>query len=400
MNLQEHTRIITKHAALIQENKAKAYAHDFAKSKKAISSALKNLNAQLHSGHKHDKKALAGARTFGNGVIKKAENGGLNKCQSYKHKSCPTKRLEQEAKSKKDAAAKGMANIGNGKICGHIAHHTLGDMDIDKATPAYGTSLRNAWDKTRAKYVAAHKRHAAAVKAYNSAKSAYDKAMSALGTAISIEASNAHSQCKAAHSEYTALHRDVESNVKSRKQVWISSLVVGCYMDNLTSNSAAKACADRKRRSGTNHWNIKAGKLSACKSKATLSSVFGPTHWKPSTKTCHHKHWHAKAEKKKAGPSGPSKTITSNGTAKRPHCSWNRWCKWTAATKENCAQGLCKASGYKNGKFVKASNDMCKKSFVRGQAHFYCVKKNLKGMGKVVKGGHSNDAQITAKCSN
>lgn len=297
LSLQEHTRVIAKHAALLQttDNQAKkAYGHDFQKNKKAIGMALKKLNQQLFAGHKHDKKVLGHARTFGNNVIKKAEHSAKTKCHSYKHKACPTKRVELEAKAKKDAASKIMTNIGNGQICGHIARTTFGDMDIEKATPAFGTGLRSSWNKIRAKYIAAGHRHSSAVKNFKSAKGLHDKAMAAVGTAIRIEASNAHSQCRAAHSEYNALRRDVMSNVHSRKQVWISSLVVGCYMDHLTSTHSAKACADRKRRSGTSHFNIHAGALGACPSKASLSAKFGPSGWKPSKKTCHHAHWHAK----------------------------------------------------------------------------------------------------------
>merc|ERR1711988_1296165 len=291
--LKEHTRIITKHAALIQQSRAKAYAHDFKESKRAIAAALGQLNVQLRAGHHHDKKALSGARTLGNRAIHKAVSSGNHKCNSYKHKSCPTKRAELEAKAKKDAAARAMSNIGHGKVCSHIASTTFGDMDIDKATPAYGTGLRNSWDKTRARYVTAHKHHSVATKAYNTAKGIYDKAMASLSTAIRIEASNAHAACHSAHREYNALVKDVQSNVHSRKQVWIATLVVGCYMKHLTSNSAAKACSDRKSRSSTAHWNIHAGKLSACSAKATLAAKFGPTGWKPSTKACHHSHWNA-----------------------------------------------------------------------------------------------------------
>merc|ERR1712216_201136 len=77
--LQEHTAIIAKHAAMIQSGRAKAYAHNFKNSKKAIKSALNSLTAQLHAGHKHDKHALSGARNFGNGVIGKAELSGKKK---------------------------------------------------------------------------------------------------------------------------------------------------------------------------------------------------------------------------------------------------------------------------------------------------------------------------------
>merc|ERR1711959_124747 len=242
--LQEHTAIIAKHAAMIQSGRAKAYAHNFKNSKKAIKSALNSLTAQLHAGHKHDKHALSGAR-----------------------------------------------NIGNGKICKSVPHHTLGEMDVDKSRPAYGTKLRNAWDRAKARYIAATKKHAAASKAYRKTKANYDRALASFRAALNIEASNAHRACVNAHREYNALAKDVQSNVNSRKQVWISSLVVTCYIDNLTSNAAAKRCADGKRRTSTARWNISSPRLSACKAKATLIKKFGPANWLPSSKTCHLKHW-------------------------------------------------------------------------------------------------------------
>merc|ERR1712093_790325 len=289
--LQEHTAIIAKHAAMIQSGRAKAYAHNFKNSKKAIKSALNSLTAQLHAGHKHDKHALSGARNFGNGVIGKAELSGKNKTAGYRQKACPAKRLELEAKARMNAEAQNMKNIGNGKICKHIKGHTMGAMDVDKATPAYGTKLRNAWDRARARYISATKKHAAAAKKYRSAKANYDRAMASFKAALNIEASNAHRACKNAHTEYNALVKDVQSNVNSRKQVWISSLVVMCYIDNLTSNASAKRCADKKRRTSTARWNIHTPRLAACKNKATLIKNFGPANWLPSSRTCHMKHW-------------------------------------------------------------------------------------------------------------
>merc|ERR1712159_275401 len=129
-------------------------------------------------------------------------------------------------------------------------------------------------------------------------KANYDRAMASFKAALNIEASNAHRACKNAHTEYNALARDVASNVNSRKQVWISSLVVMCYIDNLTSNAGAKRCADRKRRSSTARWNISAPRLSPCKNRATLVKQFGPSNWLPSSRTCHRVHWNKRVEKK------------------------------------------------------------------------------------------------------
>merc|ERR1712146_276483 len=94
----------------------------------------------------------------------------------------------------------------------------------------------------------------------------------------------------------------------------IATLVVSCYVDNLTSNASAKSCADRKRRASTSHWNLHPGKLGNCKSKASLTSTMGPAHWTPSTKTCHHKHWNA--GKKKPAPKKPAKRTCSPAEVK------------------------------------------------------------------------------------
>merc|ERR1711881_523430 len=161
------------------------------------------------------------------------------------------------------------------------------------------------------KYNAAKKAHAAALKKYN-------VAMAQFRTALNIEVSNAVRACKNAHHEYEALKKEVASNVNSRKNVFISTLVITCYVDNITSNHSAKVCADKKRRSSTTQWNINGHSLNRCHSKAHLTNSFGPSSWTPSTRTCHTTHWN-KGKKKAAGPSGPSKTITSNGSPSRPH---------------------------------------------------------------------------------
>merc|ERR1711908_133845 len=85
--LQEHSRIITKHAALLQENKAKAYRHNFNNSKKAIAAALKQLSSQLKAGHVHDQKAVAGEKKSLNLIIDKAAMAGNSKCNEYKNKA-------------------------------------------------------------------------------------------------------------------------------------------------------------------------------------------------------------------------------------------------------------------------------------------------------------------------
>jgi len=283
-----HTGRIAQHAELIMDGnaaeKAKAYAHNFKKSKAAINAALNGLTGQLNTGHKHDKAALSGAKARGNAALKKAESAGASKCKSYKAKSCPAKRTEENAKKKKDAAKKKMSGVEKRNICG--LRTTYGDMNVDKSVPAFGIELRNKWDKARSEYLKSKRGYDTAKRVHDAAVAAYNKAMAAFRTSLRIEAANALSQCKSAHKEYEALKKEVASNVAMRKQVWIATLVVKCYIDNVTSNSAAKKCADHKRKSSTSRWNISAGSLAACKSVPTLTSSYGPAGWKPTSKNC------------------------------------------------------------------------------------------------------------------
>merc|ERR1711977_260702 len=215
----------------------------------------------------------------------------------YKNKACPTKRIEGEAKAKMDAAHTRMRNIGKSKACDSLAHGTWGGMDVDKANPKFGTVVRNAWDKKRGEYDAAHTKWMAEKKVFETAQKAHTEAMAAFTTAVNLEASNAHNACKNAHKQYNDLKNEVFNNVKSRKHVYIASLIIHCYVDNLKSNSAAKSCADKKRKSDTSMWNISANNLAACVSKAALQERFGPLSWKPSSKSCELKHWNERAHK-------------------------------------------------------------------------------------------------------
>merc|ERR1712054_282548 len=52
--LQEHVKVVAHHAELLQDEKAKAYAHNFSESQAAIKAALKSLNDELKAGHNHD----------------------------------------------------------------------------------------------------------------------------------------------------------------------------------------------------------------------------------------------------------------------------------------------------------------------------------------------------------
>merc|ERR1711939_838049 len=295
MHLKFHVSRINKHAMLLQ--RAKAYGHDFSASSRAIKAALTSLLTQLNAGHKHDKAALSSAHTNSKAAISTTESNGKTKCVEYKNKACPTKRIEGEAKAKMDAAHTKMRNIGKGKACDSFKHGTWGGMDVDKSHPKFGTVVRTAWDTKRGQYVAAHAKWTAEKKVFETAQKAHTEAMAAFTTAVKIEASNANTACKNAHKQYNDLKNEVASNVKSRKHVYIASLIITCYVDNLKSNSGAKSCADKKRKSDTSQWNISPRNLDACVSSAVLQTRFGPLDWKPSSKSCELKHWNERAHK-------------------------------------------------------------------------------------------------------
>merc|ERR1712072_19327 len=177
-------------------------------------------------------------------------------------------------------AKKAMLKTGNAKVC--PLSTTMEDMDVDKNTPAFGVELRNKWDRVRAKYV----KHNAAVKAHEAAKSKVAAAYAAMKTAVKLEASNSHSRCKQAKAEYEVLKKDVFSNVKTRKSVATSVLVVKCYVNHITNNNAAHHCANRARRQSQAIWNIRAPAWKPCASPASLQSSFGPVNWHASYRNC------------------------------------------------------------------------------------------------------------------
>merc|ERR1711959_86645 len=291
-HLKFHVSRISKHAMLIQ--RAKAYGHNFSRSYEAIRAALASLMGQLNAGHKHDKDALAAAYRNSQAAIATTETNGKTKCVEYKNKACPTKRIEGEAKAKMDAAHTKMRNIGKGKICSSTGHGTWGSMDVDKSHPKFGTIVRNAWDKKRGEYAAAHTKYNNEKKLFDAAAKAHVEAMAAFTTAVKIEANNANTACRNAHTQYNNLVKEVMSNVKSRKHVYIASLVITCYIGDL---KVAKSCADKKRKSDTSQWNISASPLAACVSKGALEERFGPLSWKASAKSCELKHWNERAHK-------------------------------------------------------------------------------------------------------
>merc|ERR1712054_589773 len=283
-HMHYHINRIAKHAVLMQMDgkSAKAYSHNFDASKAAIKAALSALTSQLNTGHTHDKNALATGK-------------GQAKCQTFKNKACPTKREELEADAAKANAKKQMQAVGKGKVCSGLGS-TWGDMDVDKSTPKYGEELRNKWDKKRAEYEKAKKKYDDATAKHNAAVKKHNAAMAEFKTALDIEAKNGHDACKNSHTEYAVLKKEVASNVAARKQVFIATLVVTCYVDNLTDNAAAKTCADKKRGASTSAWNITPGTLPACATVSELTNLFGPANWLPTSSKCN-KAWHMSSGK-------------------------------------------------------------------------------------------------------
>merc|ERR1711959_207163 len=174
------------------------------------------------------------------------------------------------------------------------------DMNIKGAAPKFGGELRNKWDKARAAYLKDLAKYNAAVRAYNKAAREHSGAMAAFRATVKAEASNVHAACRNAHKAYEILKKDVASNVSTRKQVYIASKVITCYIDNLSNNGGAKGCADRARRANTSRWNISAPKMNACLSKVALQAQLGPLSWRPSKRNCHANHWNERGNKKRA----------------------------------------------------------------------------------------------------
>merc|ERR1711988_1193594 len=135
--------------------------------------------------------------------------------------------------------------------------------------------------------------------------------MSAFKSTARVEASNTRTSCHNAHRAYALLAKDVASNVKTRKQVYIASKVITCYVNNLTNNGSAKGCADRARRANTSRWNITPAKMNACLGKAALEAQLGPLTWRPSKSNCHTNHWNERGIKERASKERASKERTS-----------------------------------------------------------------------------------------
>merc|ERR1711934_716846 len=283
---------IEDHANLIQ--KAKAYKHSFG-ARNALRAAIRALVSELNSGHNHDRNALNNERNAGHNAIRNASNRGKGVTRRYREKACPTKKAQVEAEAARNSAKNALNSIKRRKVCN--LNTSWFDMNIKGAAPKFGGELRNKWDKARADYLRKLAKYNAAVRAYNKAAREHDGAMAAFTATVKAEASNAHAACHNAHKAYELLKRDVASNVRTRKQVYIASKVITCYIDNLSNNSGAKNCADRARRANTSRWNINPSKMNACNSKVALQAQLGPLSWRPSKRNCHANHWNERGFK-------------------------------------------------------------------------------------------------------
>lgn len=289
-----HGQRIQDHANLVQ--KAKAYRHGFGATR-ALKAALNSLLGELRTGHRHDKNALNQARNAGHRAINGAINKGKRTTAGYRAKACPTKKAKLEAQAKRDGAKRVLNSIKRKKVCN--VGTTWFDMGIQNASPKFGAELRNKWDKERAHYLRKKAQYNAAVRAYNKAAKQHAASMASFKATVRVEASNANTACRNAHKEYNLLKRSVANNVATRKQVYIATLVIRCYVDNVRSNAAAKRCADSKRRASTSQWNITPARMAPCQSRAGLEGTMGPMNWRPSKRNCHANHWNERSIKAK-----------------------------------------------------------------------------------------------------
>merc|ERR1711939_300707 len=300
--LASHGMRIEDHANLIQ--KARAYKHSFG-ARNALRAAIRALVSELTSGHNHDRNALNNERNAGHNAIRSASSRGKGITRRYREKACPTKKAQIEAEAARNSAKSAMNSIKRRKVCN--LKTSWFDMNLKGDAPKFSAALRNKWDKSRADYLRKLALYNAAVRKYNRAAREHAASMSAFKATVKAEASNTHAACRNAHKAYELLKKDVASNVHTRKQVYIASKVITCYIDNLKNNGGAKNCADRARRANTSRWNINAAKLGACVSKAALEAQLGPLSWRPSKRNCHAKHWNERGYKEKANKERQSK---------------------------------------------------------------------------------------------
>jgi len=283
-NIRAHASSLVQSDEESEEDKSKAYVHNFLATQKAIRAALATLNNELLAGHKHDEAILKTSKARHVSTVSSGTSARKSKVKTIKHKGCPTKRAEESADASKQSAKKARDDLKKGKIC--PLSTTWGDMDVEKSVPKLSAELRSKWDKKRNDWVAKNSQYQAAVRAHLKAQETHSSTMAAFKTALVLEAKNAKAQCDAAANEFNTLKKDVASNVATRKQVHISSLVVKCYVDNMTSNAAAKTCADKARGADVSIWNINPGSLPACASTHALEHAFGPASWTASHANC------------------------------------------------------------------------------------------------------------------
>merc|ERR1712072_345026 len=324
-----HGMRIEDHANLVQ--KARAYKHSFG-ARNALRAAIRALVSELSSGHNHDRSALNNERNAGHNAIRNSINRGKGVTRRYREKACPTKKAQVEAEAARNSAKSNMNSIKRRKICN--LNTSWFDMNIKGAAPKFGGELRNKWDKARADYVRKLSKYNAAVRAYNNAAREHSGAMAAFKATVKAEASNAHAACRNAHKAYEILKKDVASNVSTRKQVYIASKVITCYIDNLQNNGGAKGCADRARRANTSRWNISAPKMNACLSKVALQAQLGPLSWRPSKRNCHANHWNERGIKEKATKERQSKERNSKERNNKERANKERANKKAAAERK------------------------------------------------------------------
>merc|ERR1711977_553973 len=268
--LKEHVKVMAHHASMIQDTKAKAYVHNLKSAKAAINAALRSLNGELLTGHRHDSNLLKNAKRRGVSTVSSATSRGKTKVKHFKSKSCPLKRREEQAGVAKRKALQAEQRLENSKTC--PLRTTMADMNIHKTAPILGSELRNKWYKVKAQWNKVHLAYVRAKKAHQTAMLRVNKAMASFKTSLRIEASNTNRACRQMTAEFNALKKDVATNVATRKQVHIAALVVKCYVNHLANNRSAQKCADRAHKANTSIWNINGGKLAPCTSVGSLTS--------------------------------------------------------------------------------------------------------------------------------
>jgi len=202
------------------------------------------------------------------------------------------------------------------------------------------------------------RRYTLVKQAHKRAALAYNGAISSFRSALRMLASNVHSGCAAAHKEYAEMVKSIESNCKSRKEVYIATLCIACWAKHLTNKPKARACWKRERKAPTTKWDIHAGKLDRFLSKATNVNRYGPSNWKPSgkCKAIPVKKPRYTVHRNAACHPGPGAFKTYNQNALwnmrgNRGRNWNRICKG-ACTK---AGSRCKAFS----RFMKYGQEFC-----------------------------------------